>query len=139
MPDSIFIKMLKGEIPREIIYQDDVCFVIPTIAPHNPGHCLVITNQQVENWEDLDKETYLHTMNVAQEIGKVLKQVYSCPKVGIATVGFEVPHVHIHLIPLFKLSDSDHTKAKPTDLEHIQPEAKKIRAAIKSQGGITLT
>ncbi len=138
MSESVFTKMLKGEIPREIIYQDEVCFVIPTIAPHNPGHCLVITNEQIENWEDLDTQTYTHTMKVAQEIAKAIKSIYNCPKVGMATVGFEVPHVHIHLIPLYKLSDADHSKAKPTDLEKVQPEAKKIREAIKAQGGIQL-
>ncbi len=134
MSDSVFTKMLKGEIPREIIYEDDVCFVIPTIAPHNPGHCLVITNEQIENWEDLDEQSYVHIMKIVKRVGKAIKQVYNCPKVGIATVGFEVPHVHIHVIPLYKLSDADHTTAKPTDLELIQPEAKKIRLAIENQG-----
>lgn len=138
MADSVFTKMLKGEIPREIIYQDDVCFVIPTIAPHTPGHCLVITNQQVENWEDLDKKTYQHTMAVVQGIGKAIKAVYKCPKVGIATVGFEVPHVHIHVIPLYELKDADHSQAKPTDLEHVQPEARKIRSEIEKQGDLKI-
>ena len=138
MSESVFTKMLKGEIPREITYQDDTCFVIPTIAPHNPGHCLVITNEQIENWEDLDAKTFIHTMRIAQETAKVIKRVYQCPKVGISTVGFEVPHVHIHLIPLYKLSDADHSKAKPTDLEEVQPDAKKIREAIKIQGGINI-
>ncbi len=138
MSESVFTKMLNGEIPREIIYQDDTCFVIPTIAPHNPGHCLVITNKQIENWEDLDTKTYVHTMKVAQKVAKAIKAVYNCPKVGIATVGFEVPHVHIHLIPLYKLSDADHSKAKPTVLEEVQPEARKIREAIEAQGGINI-
>lgn len=133
MPDSVFTKMLKGEIPREIIYEDDICFVIPTIAPHNPGHCLVITNEQVENWEDLDDKTYEHTMKVAKKIARVIKRVHNCPKVGLATVGFEVPHVHIHVIPLYKLEDADHTKAKPVELEQVQPEARKIRAVLNEK------
>jgi diadenosine tetraphosphate (Ap4A) HIT family hydrolase len=135
---SVFTKMLQGEVPCEVIYQDDICFVIPTIAPHNPGHCLVITKQQIENWEDLDTKTYVHTMKVAQQVAKAIKTVYDCPKVGIATVGFEVPHVHIHLIPLYTASDADHSKAKPTTLEEVKPEAKKIREAIKAQGGINI-
>lgn len=138
MSESVFTKMLKGEIPREIIYQDNTCFVIPTIAPHNPGHCLVITNDQIENWEELDNKTFIHTMRVAKEVAKAIKAVYRCPKVGISTVGFEVPHVHIHLIPLFKLKDADHSRAKPTDLSEVQPEAKKIKEAIAAQGGIKL-
>jgi histidine triad (HIT) family protein len=77
-------------------------------------------------------------MKVAQQVAKAIKTVYDCPKVGIATVGFEVPHVHIHLIPLYTASDADHSKAKPTTLEEVKPEAKKIREAIKAQGGINI-
>lgn len=131
MSDSVFTRMLKGEIPREIVYEDDICFVIPTIAPNNPGHCMVIPNEQIENWEDLDDSTLSHLIAVAKKIALAQKQVYKCPKVGIATVGFEVPHVHIHVIPLYKLGDADHTHAKPVELELVQPEARKIRTALE--------
>lgn len=138
MTDSVFTEMLKGKIPREIIYQDDICFVIPTIAPNKPGHCLVITNKQVENWEDLDEQTFVHTMKVAKEIARVIKQIYKCPKIGISTVGFEVPHVHIHLIPLYTARDADHTQATSTDLHEVRLEAIKIREALEAQGGVEL-
>lgn len=136
MADSVFTKMLKGEVPREIIYQDDMCFVIPTIAPHNPGHCLVITNKQINYWEDLDDVTYVHIMRVAKGIAKAIKAVYGCPRVGISTVGFEVPHVHIHLIPLYKMKDANHSQASLTDLESVRPEANKIKAELKARGGV---
>lgn len=134
MADSVFTKMLKGEIPREIIYQDDICFVIPTIAPHTEGHIMVIPIAQVANWEDLDRETYLHCMDIVQKMGKVLKKVYQCPKVGVEIVGFEVPHVHIHVIPFYKMEDMDHTSAKTVEFTTLQPVAKKIRTTIKEEG-----
>ncbi|MFO0862887.1 MAG: HIT family protein [Candidatus Saccharibacteria bacterium] len=134
MADSVFTKMLKGEIPREIIYQDDICFVIPTIAPHTEGHIMVIPIAQVANWEDLDRKTYLHCMDIVQKMGKVLKKVYQCPKVGVEIVGFEVPHVHIHVIPFYKMEDMDHTSAKTVEFTTLQPVAEKIRTTIKEEG-----
>ena len=136
MTESVFTKMYKGEIPREIIYQDDVCFVIPTIAPHTEGHVMVIPVEQVANWEDLDKQTYQHLMNVVQQMGKLLKKVYDSPKVGVEIVGFEVEHVHIHVIPFYKILDMDHTQAKQVEFEQLQPVAEKLRAAIEAQGGL---
>lgn len=133
MQDSVFTMMLKGKIPREIIYQDDVCFVIPTNKPHQPGHSLVIPKVQVANWEDLDKATFLHCMEVVRIVGKALKKVYGCPKVGISTVGFEVEHVHIHVIPLYEIIDTEHARAKEADFSAIQAEARKIRAEIAKQ------
>ncbi len=134
MADSVFTKMLKGEIPREIIYKDDVCFVIPTIAPHTEGHVMVIPIKQVANWEDLDPKTYQHCMEVVQKMGKILKKVYQCPKVGLEIVGFEVPHVHINVIPFYKIEDMDHTSAKEVEFTTLQPVAEKIRTAIKQEG-----
>ncbi len=137
MADSVFTKMLKGEIPREIIYQDDVCFVIPTIAPHTEGHIMVIPKEQIANWEEMDTKTYLHCMKVVQEMGKILKKLYACPKVGVEIVGFEVEHVHIHVIPFYQISDMDHTSAKTVEFDTLIPVADKIRLAIKTQGGLT--
>lgn len=136
MADSIFTKMLKGEIPREIIYEDDVCFVIPIIAPHTEGHIMVIPNKQVADWQDLDSKTYQHCMDIVQKMGRVLKKLYRCPKVGVEIVGFEVPHVHIHVIPFYKMADMNSTSAKTVEFSQLKPVADKIKAAIKAQGGL---
>lgn len=136
MQDSVFTKMYKGEISREIIYQDDVCFVIPTIAPHTEGHIMVIPIDQVADWQDLDSDTYLHCMDVTQKMGKILKKMYDCPKVGVEIVGFEVPHVHIHVIPFYSIDDMDHTSAKQVEFAALKPVADKIRAVIEQQGAL---
>jgi diadenosine tetraphosphate (Ap4A) HIT family hydrolase len=136
MAESVFTKMLKGEISREIIYQDDVCFVIPTIAPHTEGHLMVIPIKEVADWLDLDVKTYQYCMDVVQKIGRLLKKIYNCPKVGVEIVGFEVPHVHIHVIPFYKMDDMNSTSAKKVEFEQLKPVADKIRTAIEQQGGL---
>lgn len=136
MQDSVFTKMLKGEIPREVIYQDDVCFIIPTIAPNNEGHCMVIPVEQVEDWETLDTETYQYIMDIVQKFGKVIKKTYDCPKVGVVIEGLEVPHVHVHVLPIYKTGDLDHTRAHKVEYSELKPVADKLRVAIKEQGGL---
>lgn len=134
MAESVFTKMLNGEIPREIIYKDDVCFVIPTIAPHTEGHIMVIPVEEVADWQDLDTKTFQHCMKITQRFGRLLKNLYECPKVGVEIVGFEVAHVHIHIIPFYKIEDMDHTSAKTVDFTDLKPVADKIRNAIQDGG-----
>jgi diadenosine tetraphosphate (Ap4A) HIT family hydrolase len=136
MNKSVFTKMLEGDIPAEIIYQDDSCFVVPTIAPHTEGHIMVITTEQIENWEDLSTQTYQDVMQIVKKMGKLTKGIYSCPKVGVSIVGFEVPHVHVHIIPIYEISDMDHTNAKQVEFSQLGPIADKYRAEITAQGGL---
>lgn len=136
MNKTIFTQIRLGELPGEILYQDKVCFVILSIRPHNPGHMLVIPVSEVANWEDLDTETLSYLMKVAQFFAKVLKVVYQPPKVGLASVGFEVPHTHIHVYSLMKISDIDHTTAKASTPEQLKLEAAKITNHIASIGGV---
>ncbi len=128
--------MLKGEIPREVIYQDDVCFIIPTIAPNNEGHCMVIPIEQTEDWETLDAKTYQYIMDIVQKFGRVIKETYDCPKVGVVIEGLEVPHVHVHVLPIYKTGDLDHTRAHEVEYSMLKPVADKLRAAIEEQGGL---
>jgi len=130
MNKSVFTKMLEGKIPSEIIYQDDNCFVIPTIAPHTEGHIMVITTKQVENWQDLDAQSLQEVMLVAQKMAKLTKEIYKCPKVGLSVVGFEVAHVHIHIIPIYQTTDMDHTSSKQVDFASLGPVADKYRSQI---------
>lgn len=136
MSKTIFTQIRLGELPGEIIYQDKVCFVILSIRPHNPGHMLVIPVREVANWEDLDPETLSYLMKVAQFFAKVTKAVYQPPKVGLASVGFEVPHTHIHVYSLMKISDIDHTTAKNSSPAQLKSEADKIARHIASIGGV---
>lgn len=136
MNKTIFTQIRLGELPGEILYQDERCFVILSNRPHNPGHLLVIPVSEVANWEDLDTETLSYLMKVVQFFAKVLKAVYQPPKVGLASVGFEVPHTHIHVYSLMKISDIDHTTAKSSTPDQLKLEAAKIHDHITSIGGV---
>lgn len=98
MQDSIFTKISKGEIPGEIIYQDDTCFVILSIEPFTEGHMLVIPYEQIDHLWDLDQTTYHHLFDVAKNMQDTIKRAYpNYPRVGLLVEGFGVPHAHIHV------------------------------------------
>lgn len=96
---SVFTKILNGQIPSEIIYQDEVCFAIFDISPIREGHMLVIPKVQIDNVLDLDEATYSHLMKVSKEIASKLKKILEVERVIFIIEGFAVPHVHIHLLP----------------------------------------
>lgn len=103
MQDSVFTKIIRGEIPAEIIFEDDHCFVMLTIEPMAPGHLLVIPREQIDHLWDVDDETYLHLTRVAKQMAELLRKTYDYKRIGSVVEGFGVPHAHIHL---FGLNDS---------------------------------
>lgn len=124
---SVFTMIYNKEIPGEIVYEDKDVFAILSIEPHRPGHILVIPHMEIANWEDVPEPLWLHTMKVAQDLAKIVKKLYSPPKIALSIVGFDVPHVHVHVFSIFQISDIDHTKAKKTTLKDLRIEANKIR------------
>jgi len=128
---SVFTKIRKGEIPGEIIYRDERVFVVMTIAPHNPGHCLVIPVDEIGNFEEVPSDLYLHLMKVAQQIARIQRKVYRSPKVAMIAAGMEVEHTHIHLFPLYSEADIAFTSAKHPDFSELQAEGDKLRTAIE--------
>lgn len=127
---SVFTQIRLGKVPGEIIYQDDLVFAIMTIAPHNPGHCMIIPVEQTADFEALPVEIYHHLMDVAQQMARILKKIYSPPKVALAIVGMEVAHVHVHLFPLYAEAEMNPAAAKHPPFDEIAAEAKKIRQAL---------
>lgn len=138
MADSVYTKVRKGELPGEVIYKDEVCFVILSIEPNNPGHSLVIPIEEVSQWLFLDKATLDHCTEVAQAIGKIQKQTYNPQRVILTIAGLDVEHTHLHVFPVYGFGEADHSAAKDTTPEEMAIEAKKIRAAIERQGGLKL-
>lgn len=128
---SVFTKIRNGEIPGEIIYQDEQVFVMMTIAPHNPGHCLVVPVEEIGNFEEVPESLYLHLMRVAQQLARIQRRLYDCPKVAMAAVGLSVDHTHIHVFPLYAEKDMDPDSAQQPPVEEIAREASKLRAAIE--------
>jgi histidine triad (HIT) family protein len=132
---SIFTRIIEGELPGRFVWKDDRAVAFLTINPVKPGHTLVVPRVEVEHWIDLDAGLARHLMDVSQAVGRALHHAFRPAKVGSAILGLEVPHVHIHLIPLDAISDLDFAKAdrdpKPQDLD---AAAERIRDALRSLG-----
>jgi len=99
MEDSIFTKIVKGEIPSHKIYEDEHTLAFLDIHPSVEGHTLVIPKKQVEFVWDLDSETYQAVMMAAKEVAVQLRTVLGVPYVGVKVVGVDVPHAHVQLVP----------------------------------------
>ncbi len=99
MEDSIFTKIIRGEIPCQKVYEDDKTLAFLTIEPVQPGHTLVIPKKQIDQLWDLDDDDYQAVMATSKKVAKRLKAVMGTNRVGVLVVGVDVPHVHVHLIP----------------------------------------
>lgn len=105
MEDSIFTKIIRGEIPAHKIYEDDLTFVFLDIHPKHEGHVLVIPKRQVQFIWDLSDEDYEALMKTVKKVGIHLKEVMKTKFVGIQVAGDEVPHTHVHLIPFDTIAE----------------------------------
>ncbi|HCH34082.1 MAG: Histidine triad (HIT) protein [Candidatus Saccharibacteria bacterium GW2011_GWC2_48_9] len=105
MEDSIFTKIINGEIPSHKIYEDEHTYAFLDIHPITPGHTLVVPKRQVEFVWDLDEATYQALQSSVQKIAKHLRATLGVPYVGEQIIGIDVPHAHIHLIPFTQIAE----------------------------------
>lgn len=131
---SVFTKILAGELPGHFLWKDETCFSILTIQPIREGHLMVIPNQEVNHWDDVPPATAAHLMQVAQHLAKAIKAVIPCKRVGVSVVGLEVPHTHIHLMPIDSLADMDFMRQKPATQEELAAVAERLREALLLAG-----
>lgn len=128
---TIFSKIIKGEIPSYKIAEDDRFFAFLDIHPLAKGHTLVIPKQEVDNLFDLDDETYRDLWLFAKKIARALDRSMTCERIGVAVVGLEVPHAHIHLVPINGIYDIDFSKPKlELSSEEFKLIAKRVSEAI---------
>ena len=118
MEDSIFTKIIKGEIPCHKVYEDDRTIAFLDIHPINPGHTLVVPKKQIDHLWDLDDDEYHYLWSVAKHIAAHIQETLQPPRVGVVVEGFGVPHVHIHLIPLQHGSDIKKHQDLDADPDH---------------------
>lgn len=133
MEETIFTKIVKGEIPCYKIAEDERFFAFLDISPLAKGHTLVITKQQNDYIFDLDDDTLGDMMVFAKKVAKAMKQVLPCQRIGVAVIGIDVPHNHIHLVPINGVGDLDF-KAPRVQLskEEFAETAAKISAAFNA-------
>lgn len=132
---SVFTKIINGEIPGIFVWRDDRCAAFLSIAPMKPGHTLVVPIEEVDHWIDLDADLTAHLFTVAQTIGKAQDRAFSPRRIGVLVVGDEVPHVHIHVVPINLAPELQFDHAEPNpDPESMADAAAKIRTELRNLG-----
>lgn len=123
---SIFTKIINGEIPCYKVAETESFLAFLDVNPNALGHTLVVPKKEVNKLFDLDRETYLGLMDFAYTVAGALEKAVPCKRVGMAVIGLEVPHVHIHLIPLNQMTDATFGKKVKLTPEEFVAVAEKI-------------
>lgn len=127
---SIFTRIINGEIPCYKIAEDDRYFAFLDIRPLNAGHTLVVPKTEVDYIFDLDDDTLAGLMVFAGKVARAIEKVVECERIGVAVIGLEVPHCHIHLSPINGVHDMDFRNPKNISPDEMAALAAKIRAFI---------
>jgi histidine triad (HIT) family protein len=132
---TIFTMIMNGDIPGVFVWRDERCVAIMSKDPLQPGHVLVIPVAEVDHWLDLDPDVAAHLTTVAQTIGKAQMVAFTPEKVGLMIAGLEVPHVHLHVVPITGVRDLDFANAViDADPDAVRAAAQAIRDALRAQG-----
>ena len=132
---SIFTKIIEGSLPGHFVWRDELCVGFLSIAPLSAGHTLVVPRVECDHWLDLEPDLVAHLFTVTQSIGRAIEVVYKPEKVGTLVLGLEVPHVHIHVSPIWNATDLDFHKADSSvTSDALTVEAEKIRVALRELG-----
>ncbi len=128
--NTIFTKIIRNEIPSYKVAENENFYAFLDVNPNAKGHTLVVPKKEVNKLFDLDKETYNGLMNFARKIALAMQKVILCDRIGMAVIGLEVPHVHIHLIPLNAMEDIQFIKKVILQPQEFEALAKSINRAI---------
>lgn len=132
---TLFTRIIDGEIPGTFVWRDPECVAFLSIEPVQPGHTLVVPRAEVDHWIDLDPVLVGHLAVVAQTIAQAQQRVYEPVKVGLLVAGLEVPHVHLHVIPLVRGEGDLHLdRAQASTPDALATEAERIRGALGELG-----
>ena len=128
---TLFSRIIAGELPGHFVYRDDTVVAFLTIGPITTGHTLVVPIAEVDHWIDLDDDTVAHLNVVAKKVGRAQVAAFGAERVSLIIAGLEVPHTHLHVLPIHSESDIDFRKAR-TDVpaEELAEVAAQLKAAI---------
>ena len=125
---SIFTKIINGEIPAYKVAEDDNFLAFLDVNPNAKGHTLCIPKKEINKIFDMEEEHYLELMRFSRKVAKALEKTVPCKRVGIAVVGLEVPHVHVHLIPLNEMDEMRFINKVKMEKEEFEALAKAINS-----------
>lgn len=116
-----------------MVWRDENAVAFLTLAPLRPGHILVVPVEEVDHWLDTKPATMYHLLTAARRIGQALQEIYQPEKVAMLIAGLEVPHLHLHLVPIWNISDLDWSMAQEVTAEERETEAAKIRSVLDTE------
>ena len=123
---SIFTKIINGEIPSYKVAENDQFYAFLDINPNAKGHTLVVPKKEVNKLFELEEESYNELMSFSRKVALAIEKVVPCKRIGMSVIGLEVPHVHVHLIPLEEMEDIQFVKKVKLQPEEFEAIAKAI-------------
>lgn len=135
MVPSVFTRIIAGDFPGRFVWRDERCVAFLSINPLAAGHTLVVPRSEVDHWLDLEEATNDHIHRVARAIGAAQMLAFKPTRVGLIVAGFEVPHVHVHVIPTMTMANLDFSNAAANpDPDELDNAARRLREALTTLG-----
>jgi len=132
---TIFSRIIEGELPGRFVWKDEQAVAFLSIAPMMPGHTLVVPRAEVDHWIDLEPPLASHLFRVAQQIGQAQRLEWQPARIGVLVVGEEVPHTHLHVVPINRPDELTFAHADPApDPAALDDAAARIRARLRELG-----
>jgi histidine triad (HIT) family protein len=128
---TLFTKIIKGEIPSYKVAETEEFFAFLDINPNSKGHTLCVPKLEVDKIFDLDEATYTGLMQFSRRVALAIEKTVPCERIGMSVIGLEVPHVHVHLIPLHNMEDARFTRKVKLNPDEFSALAKAIAANFK--------
>jgi diadenosine tetraphosphate (Ap4A) HIT family hydrolase len=132
---SVFSRVISGDLPGRFVWRDPDCVAFLSIAPLRPGHVLVVPRREVDDWLDLDPALCAKVFDVSRRVAAGVAKAFPSRKVGVLVAGLEVPHVHVHLVPIDGLHDLDFDRQdRHPDPSAMDDAASRLRDALRALG-----
>jgi histidine triad (HIT) family protein len=130
---TIFTRIIHGELPGRFVWKDDRAVAFLSINPLRPGHTLVVPRKETDHWIDLDDDLAGHLMRVARAVGEAQQRAFLPERIGMTILGMEVPHVHLHVVPIESERDMDFARAERSpDPAALDDSAERIRGELRA-------
>jgi histidine triad (HIT) family protein len=132
---TIFSRIIAGELPARFVWKDELCVVFLSNRPLRPGHALVVPRAEIDHWLDLETRLLDHLFETAQAIGKAQMSAFKPARIGVMLAGLEVPHCHIHVVPIRGVHDLDFGNQDPDPDPKVMDEAAQaVRRELRKLG-----
>jgi histidine triad (HIT) family protein len=132
---TVFTMIINGELPGTFVWRDERCAAFMSINPIAPGHTLVVPVEEIDHWLDAPADLQAHLFDVSRQIGEAQDRAFSPERVGLMIAGFEVPHLHLHVIPTRGMADMDFANAAASvDPDELRRNADAIVSELRAAG-----